>query len=92
MLRSSGVSEEAGAGREALARQVRQGAAYKRLTTIVVEVRERGGSWSLDVPGIPGLEARASRRKDIEPAARAAVASALRVPQHFFELHMRFPD
>ena len=92
MLRSSGVSEEAAAHREALARQVRLDAAARRLTTIVVEVKEHGGSWTLGVPDIPGLQARATRRQEIEPAARAAIASALHVPQHYFELHMRFRD
>ncbi|MBJ7599063.1 MAG: hypothetical protein JF922_13405 [Candidatus Dormibacteraeota bacterium] len=87
------VSEEtAAARREALARQVRMDAAGKRLTTIGVEVREHGGSWSLAVPELPGVDARATRRQDIEPAARAAIAAALQVPYHFFELHMRFRD
>ena len=90
MLRNGDVSEEAAARREALARQVREGAAAKMLTTIVVEVMEHGGSWTVGVPEIPGVEARATRRQDIEPAARAAVARALQVPYHFFDLHMRF--
>ena len=92
MLRSGDVSEEAAARRDALARQVRLDAAAKRLTTIVVEVREHGGSWTLGVPDVPGLEARATRRQEIEPAARAAIAAALHVPQHFFELHLHFRD
>ena len=92
MLRSGDVSEEAAGRRDALTRQVRLDAAAKRLTTIIVEVREYGGSWSLGVPDVPGLEARATRRQDIEPAARAAIATALRVPQHYFELHLRFRD
>jgi hypothetical protein len=92
MLHSGDVSEEAAGRRDALASQVRLDAAAKRLTTIVVEVREYGGSWSLGVPDVPGLEARATRRQDIEPAARAAIATALRVPQHYFELHLRFRD
>jgi hypothetical protein len=90
--RSGDVSEEAADRRDAFARQVRLDAAAKRLTTIVVEVREHGGSWSLGVPDVPGLEARATRRQEIEPVARAAIAGALRVPQHFFELHLRFRD
>ncbi|MDQ6921648.1 MAG: hypothetical protein M3170_08625 [Candidatus Dormibacteraeota bacterium] len=86
------MSEEAAARRDALARQVRLDAAAKSVTTIVVEVREHGGSWTVGVPDIPGLEARATRRQEIEPAARAAIAAALRVPQHYFELHLRFRD
>jgi hypothetical protein len=85
------VSEDA-ARREALARQVRQDAAARKRTTIVVEVRERSGYWMLGAPDIPGLEARATRRQDIEPAARAAVAAALQVPNYHFDLHMRFRD
>jgi hypothetical protein len=92
MLRCGDVSEEAAARREALAQRVRLDAAAKRLTTIVVEVREHGGSWTIGVPDIPGLQARATRRQDIESAGRAAIATALHVPQHFFQLHMRFRD
>jgi hypothetical protein len=93
MLRCGDVSEEAAeARREALARQVRLDAAARRLTTIVVDVREHGGSWSIGVPELPGVDARATRRQDIEPAARAVIAAALHVPYHFFQLHMRFRD
>jgi hypothetical protein len=86
------VSEEAAARREALAGRVRQDAAARKRTTILVEVRERSGHWTIGSPEIPGLEARATRRQDIEPAARAAVAAALQVPNHYFDLHMRFRD
>src|SRR2546427_10759190 len=69
MLPCGDVSgETAAARREALARQVRLDSAAKRLTIIVVEVREHGGSWSLGVPELPGVDARATRRQDIEPA------------------------
>jgi hypothetical protein len=86
------VDEEAAARREALARKVRQDAAARRRTTIVVEVRERGGSWTLGTAEIPELQARVTRRQDIEPAARAAIAAALEVPYNYFDLHLRFPD
>jgi hypothetical protein len=92
MLLCGDVSEEAAGRREVLARQVRLGAAAKNFPTFVIEVREHGGSWTLGVPDIPGVETRASRRQDIEPAARAAIAAALQVPYHFFKLHMRFRD
>jgi hypothetical protein len=90
MLRRGDVSEEAAERREALARQVRLDAAAKKPTTISVEIREHSGSWTVAAPAIPGLEARATRRQDIEPAARAAVAAALQVPPYFFNLHLRF--
>ncbi|MBJ7596882.1 MAG: hypothetical protein JF888_09895 [Candidatus Dormibacteraeota bacterium] len=78
--------------REALERQVRQGVARKNLTTFLIEVQPRHGSWIISVPEIPGLQCRAEKRQDIQPTARAAIAAALRVPQHFFELHIRLWD
>ncbi len=76
--------------RGALARQVRQDAAAKNFTTFLVEVEEYGGSWTLSVPDIPGIRVQANKRQDITPAATAAIAVALEVPQHLFQLHFRF--
>lgn len=76
--------------REALARQVRQSAAAREMMTFLVEVEEQTSSWRLSVPDIPGVEARARRRQEIEPAAMSAIASALAVPQRLFRVHLRF--
>jgi len=76
--------------RAAIARQVRQDAAAKNLTTFMVEVEEYGGFWTLTVPDIPGIRVRAYKRPDITPMATAAIATALEVPQHLFRLHFRF--
>jgi predicted RNase H-like HicB family nuclease len=76
--------------RAALARQVRDDAAERNPTTFLVEVEEHGGFWTLSVPQIPGVRARADSRQEITPAATAAIAAALEVPRHFFELHFRF--
>ena len=81
---------EEAAYRAALARQVREDAATRNPTTFLVEVEERGDFWILSVPKIPGLRVRADNRQEITPAATAAIAAALEVPHHFFELHFRF--
>lgn len=81
---------EEAAYRAALARQVRKDAAARTPTTFLVEVEEHGGFWVLSVPQIPGVRARADNRQEITQAATAAVAAALEVPYHFFELHFRF--
>jgi hypothetical protein len=78
------------ADRSTLAGRVRQAALARKPMTLQVEVREQSGSWSMRVPEITGVEARAGRRQDIEPAARAAIAAALEVPYHYFEVHIRF--
>jgi hypothetical protein len=75
-----------------LALQVRQGAAARQVKTFLVEVKEWTGWWELRVPELPRLQLRADRRQDIQPVARESIAAALRVPQHMFELHVRFRD
>jgi hypothetical protein len=81
---------EEAADRSTLAARVRQAAAARKPMTLMVEVQEHSGSWSMSVPEIPGLQARAGRRQDIEPAARAAIVAALEVPYHYFDVHIRF--
>ncbi len=86
----AGIEVEEAAYRAALARQVRQDAAARNFTTLLVEVEEYGGFWTLAVPDIPGIRGRANKRPDFTPMATAAIATALEVPQHFFRLHFRF--
>ena len=76
--------------RAAIARQVRQDAAAKNLTTFMIEVEEYGGFWAMTVPDLPGIRVRAHKRQDISPAATAAIAAALEVPKHLFRLHFHF--
>jgi hypothetical protein len=83
------LSEEA-AYRAALARQVRQDAASKNFTPFLVEVEEYGGSWTMNVPHIPGIRVHANKRPDSTPTATTAIAATLEVPQHLFRLHLRF--
>jgi hypothetical protein len=87
---AAGARVNEAADRSNLAGRVRQAAAAKKPMTLLVEVREQSGSWSMRVPEISGVEARAGRRQDIEPASRAAIAAALEVPYHYFEVHIRF--
>ncbi|MDQ6901187.1 MAG: hypothetical protein M3072_17100 [Candidatus Dormibacteraeota bacterium] len=63
----AGIEVEEAAYRAALARQVRQDAAARNFTTLLVEVEEYGGFWTLTVPDIPGIRVRASKRQDIRP-------------------------
>ena len=81
---------EEAAYREALARQVRQSASAGETMIFQVEVEEQSSSWRLTVPDIPGVEARARKRQEIEPAATTAIAAALAVPQRYFRVHLRF--
>jgi hypothetical protein len=57
--------------------------------TLEVVVLERHGWWRMSVPALPCIQADANRRSEIEPAARQAIARALEVPGHMFDLHLR---
>jgi hypothetical protein len=57
--------------------------------TLEVVVLERHGWWRMSVPALPCIRADANRRSEIEPAARQAIATALEVPGHMFDLHLR---
>jgi hypothetical protein len=84
----------AGRGRDpyraALERLVREGKAAGQRKTFVAKVDEAQGNWLITVPDIPGVQGRVGKRSEIESAARALIASALEVPPHFFDLHLRF--
>ena len=90
MLPTGGDQVEEAAYREALGRQVRESAAARDAITFLVEVEEQSSSWRLTVPEIPGLEARARKRQEIELSALSAIATALAVPQRLFRVHLRF--
>jgi hypothetical protein len=77
------------ARRAALAREVRESAAGGHRMTIEVSVLERHGWWRMNVSALPCIHTDANSRSEIEPAVRQAIATALQVPGHMFDLHFR---
>jgi hypothetical protein len=77
------------ARRAALAREVRESAAAGHRMTLEVSVLERHGWWRMSVSALPCIQTDANRRSEIEPAVRQAIAAALQVPGHMFDLHFR---